>query len=118
MAAGSITRRPSGHAAQQHDGGRTQQADAARGRNRPAVLRRQHHHRIAERLHRSVQTVSTQKRSAMRKLGVSRDVDLIKMYTGGVRVPLRAPFHRRDAVAPGILSFFPWSLFSRRPFRL
>ncbi|WZB72132.1 LuxR C-terminal-related transcriptional regulator [Achromobacter xylosoxidans] len=39
---------------------------------------------IAERLHRSVQTVSTQKRSAMRKLGVSRDVDLIKMYTGGV----------------------------------
>jgi two-component system capsular synthesis response regulator RcsB len=36
---------------------------------------------IAERLHRSVQTVSTQKRSAMRKLGVSRDVDLIKLFS-------------------------------------
>lgn len=36
---------------------------------------------IAERLHRSVQTVSTQKRSAMRKLGVNRDVDLIKLLS-------------------------------------
>lgn len=33
---------------------------------------------IAERLHRSKQTVSTQKMSAMRKLGIGRDVDLIK----------------------------------------
>lgn len=33
---------------------------------------------IAERLHRSKQTVSTQKISAMRKLGVERDVDLFK----------------------------------------
>lgn len=33
---------------------------------------------IAERLHRSKQTISTQKMSAMRKLGIGRDVDLIK----------------------------------------
>ncbi|GLQ94765.1 response regulator transcription factor [Dyella acidisoli] len=33
---------------------------------------------IAARLHRSKQTVSTQKMSAMRKLGISRDADLIK----------------------------------------
>ena len=33
---------------------------------------------IAARLHRSKQTVSTQKMSAMRKLGIDRDVDLIK----------------------------------------
>jgi two-component system capsular synthesis response regulator RcsB len=33
---------------------------------------------IAERLHRSKQTVSTQKNSAMRKLGVERDADLFK----------------------------------------
>lgn len=33
---------------------------------------------IAERLHRSKQTVSTQKMSAMRKLGITRDADLIK----------------------------------------
>jgi two-component system, NarL family, captular synthesis response regulator RcsB len=34
---------------------------------------------IAERLHRSKQTISTQKMSAMRKLGIRRDADLI-MY--------------------------------------
>ena len=73
---------------------------------------------IAERLHRSVQTVSTQKRSAMRKLGVSRDVDLIKMYTGGVEFRCGRPFHRRGAVAPGFLASIPWPLLSRRPFRL
>jgi two-component system capsular synthesis response regulator RcsB len=33
---------------------------------------------IAERLHRSKQTVSTQKMSAMRRLGIRRDADLIK----------------------------------------
>ncbi|MFK2900580.1 response regulator transcription factor [Dyella jejuensis] len=33
---------------------------------------------IAERMHRSKQTVSTQKMSAMRKLGLARDADLIK----------------------------------------
>lgn len=33
---------------------------------------------IAERLHRSKQTVSTQKLSAMRKLGIQRDADLIR----------------------------------------
>lgn len=33
---------------------------------------------IAERLHRSKQTVSTQKNSAMRKLGIVRDADLFK----------------------------------------
>jgi two-component system, NarL family, captular synthesis response regulator RcsB len=33
---------------------------------------------IADRLHRSKQTVSTQKMSAMRKLGIRRDADLIK----------------------------------------
>jgi len=33
---------------------------------------------IAERLHRSKQTVSTQKSSAMRKLGIVRDADLFK----------------------------------------
>nr|WP_230945174.1 response regulator transcription factor [Burkholderia territorii] len=33
---------------------------------------------IAERLHRSKQTVSTQKSSAMRKLGITRDPDLVK----------------------------------------
>lgn len=39
---------------------------------------------IAERLHRSKQTVSTQKNSAMRKLGIQRDADLFKyaMETG------------------------------------
>lgn len=39
---------------------------------------------IAERLHRSKQTVSTQKNSAMRKLNLERDADLIKyaMETG------------------------------------
>jgi len=33
---------------------------------------------IAERLHRSKQTISTQKMSAMRRLGIRRDADLIK----------------------------------------
>ena len=61
-----------------------QQADAARGRNRPAVLRRQHHHRNRRAAAPQRADRQYQKRSAMRKLGVSRDVDLIKMYTGGV----------------------------------
>ena len=43
----------------------------------------------------------------MRKLGVSRDVDLIKMYTGGVEFRCGRPFHRRGAVAPGFLASIP-----------
>ena len=84
MAAGSITRRPSGHAAQQHDGGRTNRLTPREAEIVRLFCAGSTITEIAERLHRSVQTVSTQKRSAMRKLGVSRDVDLIKMYTGGV----------------------------------
>ncbi|MGU7840020.1 response regulator [Burkholderia sp. AW33-5] len=37
---------------------------------------------IAEKLHRSEKTISAQKLSAMRKLGVSRDVDLIRLDDG------------------------------------
>lgn len=37
---------------------------------------------IAEMVHRSVQTISTQKRSAMRKLGVTTDADLIRHVLG------------------------------------
>ena len=41
---------------------------------------------IAEKLHRSKKTISAQKLAAMRKLGISRDADLIR-YDG----PLGAP---------------------------
>jgi two-component system, NarL family, captular synthesis response regulator RcsB len=34
-------------------------------------------HEIAQRLQRSGKTISTQKRSAMRKLGLEKEVDLI-----------------------------------------
>jgi two-component system, NarL family, captular synthesis response regulator RcsB len=45
---------------------------------------------IAERLHRSKQTVSTQKMSAMRRLGIRRDADLIK-YGMESDLALQAP---------------------------
>jgi two-component system, NarL family, captular synthesis response regulator RcsB len=47
---------------------------------------------IAERLHRSKQTVSTQKMSAMRRLGIRRDADLFKygMESHLAMVPLDA----------------------------
>ena len=38
---------------------------------------------IAERSHRSVQTISTQKVSAMKKLGIKRDADLIRYAAEG-----------------------------------
>jgi two-component system capsular synthesis response regulator RcsB len=59
---------------------------------------------IAERLHRSKQTISTQKMSAMRKLGIGRDVDLIKygieeQLTSQSAEPQieRKPIPRRDS---------------------
>ncbi|MDV6885296.1 response regulator transcription factor [Pseudomonas aeruginosa] len=39
--------------------------------------------KIAERSHRSVQTISTQKVSAMKKLGIKRDADLIRYAAEG-----------------------------------
>ncbi|CAB3635458.1 response regulator [Achromobacter pestifer] len=44
---------------------------------------------ISERSHRSVQTVSSQKRSAMRKLGLERDADLIRYGVDAVQTQLK-----------------------------
>lgn len=43
---------------------------------------------IAQQSHRSVQTVSSQKRSAMKKLGIERDADLILYGADAARDPL------------------------------
>ncbi|GLQ46994.1 DNA-binding response regulator [Dyella lipolytica] len=57
---------------------------------------------IAERLHRSKQTISTQKMSAMRRLGIRRDADLI-MY--GVNANLTSHTVRTDTeTLPAYLS--------------
>ncbi|MDR6504147.1 two-component system capsular synthesis response regulator RcsB [Burkholderia ambifaria] len=47
---------------------------------------------IAEHLHRSVKTISTQKARAMQKLGVTRDVDLVRYsLESGIVTSSRAP---------------------------
>ncbi|RDS85395.1 response regulator transcription factor [Dyella psychrodurans] len=50
---------------------------------------------IAERLHRSKQTISTQKMSAMRRLGIRRDADLI-MYGVNANLTSQAPGVRSE----------------------
>jgi two-component system capsular synthesis response regulator RcsB len=44
---------------------------------------------IASQLHRTKQTISSQKASAMRKLGITRDADLFRYaFESGLAVPL------------------------------
>jgi two-component system, NarL family, captular synthesis response regulator RcsB len=65
------------------------EAKVARERERPALTKRENEvvrllasgltvSEISQQLHRSKQTISTQKNTAMRKLGIERDADLYR----------------------------------------
>ena len=95
-----------------------QQADAARGRNRPAVLRRQHHHRNrraaapqrADRQYPEAQRHAQAGREPRR--GLDQDVHRRSLSSAAGALFTGAARSRRF---PGV---HPLALLSRRPFRL